>query len=251
MKLVGALHPPLSRLIAIPPPPSLHSPLHPGNTGQSIPRDQPGDLLRLSSTFRNLKHLSAPSPLTGHFLLRRQGLKEKSGSCLGLEQVTHQAESLDAPPFTVPSTRAIAVAIRFSRTGQRSHLPSILKERSLHHHYHRTCNTLSFGPSWSRSISQLAVPHEQQVDDDMNNDTIAAKTTPSPSPGPGLVAGASPTQTTSGTKRKRTAAVKYYAVKEGFRPGIYYNWNDCLAQVTGFKGAVCEFSYCLPTMQGS
>ncbi|KUL85854.1 hypothetical protein ZTR_07363 [Talaromyces verruculosus] len=80
----------------------------------------------------------------------------------------------------------------------------------------------------------------------MNNHAIAAKTTPSPSPGPGLVAGASPAQTptsggaTSGTKRKRTAAVKYYAVKEGFRPGIYYNWNDCLAQVTGFKGAVFQ-----------
>ncbi|GAM40703.1 hypothetical protein TCE0_039f13255 [Talaromyces pinophilus] len=80
----------------------------------------------------------------------------------------------------------------------------------------------------------------------MNNHAIAAKTTPSPSPGPGLVAGASPTQiptsggATSGTKRKRTAAVKYYAVKEGFRPGIYYNWNDCLTQVTGFKGAVFQ-----------
>lgn len=89
----------------------------------------------------------------------------------------------------------------------------------------------------------------------MNNHAIAAKTTPSPSPRPGLAAGASPTQTstsggaTSGTKRKRAAAVKYYAVKEGFRPGIYYNWNDCLAQVTGFKGAVCEFSYRVPTME--
>lgn len=39
VKLVGALHPPLSRLIAIPPP--LISPLPPGNTGQSISRDQP------------------------------------------------------------------------------------------------------------------------------------------------------------------------------------------------------------------
>lgn len=94
----------------------------------------------------------------------------------------------------------------------------------------------------------------------MNNHAITTKTTPSPSPGPGLAAGASPTQTptsggaTSGTKRKRTAAVKYYAVKEGFRPGIYYNWNDCLAQVTGFKGAVCEFSFgaCrLPVIEGS
>ncbi|EED15006.1 ribonuclease H, putative [Talaromyces stipitatus ATCC 10500] len=80
----------------------------------------------------------------------------------------------------------------------------------------------------------------------MNNHTTITKTTPSPSPGPGLTSGASPAQTTttagatSGTKRKRTPAVKYYAVKEGFRPGIYYNWSDCLAQVTGFKGAVFQ-----------
>lgn len=91
----------------------------------------------------------------------------------------------------------------------------------------------------------------------MNNHAIVTKTTPSPSPGPALAAGASPTQTptsggtTSGTKRKRTAAVKYYAVKEGFRPGVYYNWNDCLAQITGFKGAVCEFSCRLATLYGS
>lgn len=156
----------------------------------------------------------------------------------------------------MPSTRAIAIAARLSRIVQRSYLSSILKERSVRHHHRQTCNITSFGPSWSRPVSQLAFPHEGQVGDDMNNHTIAAKTTPSPSPRPSLAAGAAPTQTptsggaTSGTKRKRTAAVKYYAVKEGFRPGIYYNWNDCLAQVTGFKGAVCEFSYRLPTMEG-
>jgi Caulimovirus viroplasmin len=66
-------------------------------------------------------------------------------------------------------------------------------------------------------------------------------TPPSPSPAP---AKGSPARSTAsaGTKRKRTAGSKYYAVKAGFQPGVYYNWNECLLQVTGFKGAVCKFA---------
>ncbi|MEG0856619.1 MAG: ribonuclease H family protein [Terrisporobacter sp.] len=30
---------------------------------------------------------------------------------------------------------------------------------------------------------------------------------------------------------------KYYAVKVGKAPGVYFTWADCSAQVTGFKGA--------------
>ncbi len=30
----------------------------------------------------------------------------------------------------------------------------------------------------------------------------------------------------------------YYAVQRGKKPGVYSNWNDCKAQVTGFSGAV-------------
>ena len=30
---------------------------------------------------------------------------------------------------------------------------------------------------------------------------------------------------------------KYYAVKVGKTPGIYFTWDDCSAQVTGYKGA--------------
>ena len=30
----------------------------------------------------------------------------------------------------------------------------------------------------------------------------------------------------------------YYAVQKGKKPGVYSNWNDCKAQVTGFSGAV-------------
>ncbi|OAX82486.1 hypothetical protein ACJ72_03169 [Emergomyces africanus] len=56
---------------------------------------------------------------------------------------------------------------------------------------------------------------------------------------------ASPVESTtsqpSGAKRKRTTDPKFYAVKFGFQPGIYHTWNDCLTQVTGFKGAVCTF----------
>lgn len=62
-------------------------------------------------------------------------------------------------------------------------------------------------------------------------------TTPSPSPAPASKTSPSPV---AGTKRKRTGGAKYYAVKKGYKPGLYYSWNDCLAQVTGFKGAICE-----------
>ncbi|WP_455720780.1 ribonuclease H1 domain-containing protein [Agathobacter sp.] len=31
---------------------------------------------------------------------------------------------------------------------------------------------------------------------------------------------------------------KYYAVKKGKVPGIYFNWNDCKAMVDGYQGAV-------------
>lgn len=34
------------------------------------------------------------------------------------------------------------------------------------------------------------------------------------------------------------AAAKYYAVKEGKRPGIYRNWDDCKAMVHGYPGAI-------------
>lgn len=32
--------------------------------------------------------------------------------------------------------------------------------------------------------------------------------------------------------------MKYYAVKEGKRPGIYRSWDECKEQVIGYKGAV-------------
>ncbi|KAJ5145577.1 Ribonuclease H [Penicillium bovifimosum] len=63
-------------------------------------------------------------------------------------------------------------------------------------------------------------------------------------PSPSLVSKASPgskpsPSPTAGTKRKRNG-VKYYAVKAGHKPGIYYGWDECLAQVTGFKGAIFQ-----------
>ncbi|KAJ5272815.1 Ribosomal protein L9/RNase H1 N-terminal [Penicillium angulare] len=67
--------------------------------------------------------------------------------------------------------------------------------------------------------------------------------TPSPSPAPALKASPGPKSTPSpaaGSKRKRVAASKYYAVKVGFKPGIYYGWPECLAQITGYKGAIFQ-----------
>ena len=31
--------------------------------------------------------------------------------------------------------------------------------------------------------------------------------------------------------------MKYYAVKNGYHPGIYTSWDDCKKEVDGFKGA--------------
>ncbi|KAK5045017.1 hypothetical protein LTR84_010165 [Exophiala bonariae] len=47
------------------------------------------------------------------------------------------------------------------------------------------------------------------------------------------------TNTTAGTKRKRTAERKFYAVQQGKKTGIYDSWDECLAQVRGHKGAIC------------
>lgn len=52
----------------------------------------------------------------------------------------------------------------------------------------------------------------------------------------------------AGVTRKKMPA-KFYVVKAGKAPGVYYNWDDCLAQVKGFKGAVCE--YCRSISQGT
>ncbi|RMJ27867.1 ribonuclease H [Aspergillus sp. HF37] len=65
-------------------------------------------------------------------------------------------------------------------------------------------------------------------------------TTPSPSPAPATKPSHSPPAPAAGTKRKRSSADKYYAVKKGYQPGIYYEWKDCLTQVTGYKGAVFQ-----------
>ncbi|KAK5089137.1 hypothetical protein LTR05_003361 [Lithohypha guttulata] len=46
-----------------------------------------------------------------------------------------------------------------------------------------------------------------------------------------------PAPTVAGQKRKRPADKKYYAVKVGKTPGVYDTWDQCLAQVTGQKGA--------------
>lgn len=46
----------------------------------------------------------------------------------------------------------------------------------------------------------------------------------------------------NGTKRKRVAEPKFYAVRVGYQPGIYHTWADCLEQVKGYKKALCEDS---------
>lgn len=43
----------------------------------------------------------------------------------------------------------------------------------------------------------------------------------------------------AGVKRRKNV-MKFYSVKVGSKPGIYHSWDECLAQVKGFKGAVCK-----------
>ena len=50
----------------------------------------------------------------------------------------------------------------------------------------------------------------------------------------------SPVTAVAGQKRKRPTEKKYYAVKVGKTPGVYDTWEQCLAQVTGQKGAQCK-----------
>jgi len=58
----------------------------------------------------------------------------------------------------------------------------------------------------------------------------AVKASPTPVPVPAV----------AGQKRKRPTEKKYYAVKVGKEPGVYDTWDQCLAQVTGQKGASCR-----------
>ena len=42
-----------------------------------------------------------------------------------------------------------------------------------------------------------------------------------------------------GVKRKRVTEQKFYAVRQGKKPGVYDTWEECLDQVKGHKGAIC------------
>lgn len=94
---------------------------------------------------------------------------------------------------------------------------------------------------------------ELPLTDAMNNNN--STTTPSPSPGPTTTTNVTAKQTTgkspAGVKRKRGPTAKYYAVKKGFIPGVYFNWNDCLAQVTGFKNADCKLPHLVEWQQSA
>lgn len=48
--------------------------------------------------------------------------------------------------------------------------------------------------------------------------------------------------TSNGTSHKRKRggdSIKYYAVREGRKPGVYHTWEECLSQIKGHKGALC------------
>ena len=85
----------------------------------------------------------------------------------------------------------------------------------------------------------FAIPNLFRSFSAVYDDSIGAMNEPTPSPSPAPVPKASPSPA-SGIKRKRASGAKFYAIKKGFKPGIYYSWPDCLAQITGYKGAICK-----------
>ncbi len=84
-----------------------------------------------------------------------------------------------------------------------------------------------FTPSMSATINPLSLA--TAVD-------MSARST---AKGPPSVKSTS-TSASAGSKRKRTTEAKFYAVRIGKSPGVYFSWPDCLAQVKGFKNATCE-----------
>lgn len=43
--------------------------------------------------------------------------------------------------------------------------------------------------------------------------------------------------------RKKGRKFDYYGVKAGHKTGVFSDWQQCLAQVTGFSGAQCKFPF--------
>lgn len=88
---------------------------------------------------------------------------------------------------------------------------------------------LSYHHRFPRSYTRIATTMAAPTDD-----------ISSPLPNSNSASPSGPAPAGAGTKRKRATEPKFYAVKAGFQPGVYYTWNDCLTQVTGYKGAVCK-----------
>ncbi|KAL4926627.1 RNA-DNA hybrid ribonuclease [Aspergillus undulatus] len=124
----------------------------------------------------------------------------------------------------------------FSCSPKKLLIPQLTLDRTLHTTFPR-----STALPIPRSVSSLSSPSRTAADflSPQFQRDVMNETTPSPTPGPATKPSKSP-PATAGTKRKRGAAGKYYAVKAGYQPGIYYEWKDCLAQVTGFRGAVFQ-----------
>jgi hypothetical protein len=59
----------------------------------------------------------------------------------------------------------------------------------------------------------------------------------------GQAAPASDTQTKKRKFNPNPKQQKYYAVRAGFTPGVYTNWEHCQQQVKGFKKPACMFPF--------
>lgn len=90
-------------------------------------------------------------------------------------------------------------------------------------------------PIMSASPVQPAVSPLSPPPSDHNRRTPAADAVSTKSHSP------SGTASSAGSKRKRDADPKLYAVRTGHKPGVYFSWSDCLAQVKGFRNATCEY----------
>lgn len=77
--------------------------------------------------------------------------------------------------------------------------------------------------------------------------SVLARLAPKMPPTGSKAAPDSGSQPPSKKRKMDVAEPKYYAVRAGFKPGVYSTWAICQQQISGFKGAQCMAVFFLPS----
>jgi hypothetical protein len=85
-------------------------------------------------------------------------------------------------------------------------------------------------PAWNTVVALVVSPAACLAALTANMPSSSKKTTP-----------AATTEPPSKKRKMDATEQKYYAVRAGFKPGVYTTWAICQQQITGFKGAQCMF----------